>query len=536
MKKVCLILVLSVVVLSLLVVPAYAISYTDVHFSNGSGFGGGSRDDGADTVLSFKELSALCDEVNSALSRGYYTDFSGYEAKLYQIVGSEYSYYIIKAEYSGATCTLYNSADQLVRTAYVTNSHDYYDYLADIIDALDAVQTAIGTVSSYVNSISGKLDTIATSVSNIVQTNSRLANLERITGNIYMQLIDDEESPLLLRLDAIKNAIENITISADNLTIEAYDDTLVLGNLASIKSNVSTAASYTGQLFNLTYNTLTPFIAGITNKLNRLDQLSASGDEVPSTLYDYISMVMVPAQQNILDEVTALFSTVKLIRSYSSSILSKVNSIAQNSTNSMNYLFNISTSIGKGNEDENIITLLKPISKITNYDDTSVIAAVNAVESTLSNLSITSEVNTDLTPVIASIGAVGLNVEALNTYFNTDLNANLGSLVDKLDVVIEGSSESLENRINVVIDQENNAYNIFYVTGEDGETQSVTEFAGDLTEASGRLLSLLYRLVFADALSGVDGDLDAFENFYSDTGDSAAGTQSVMEGAVNVWQ
>ena len=129
---------------------------------------------------------------------------------------------------------------------------------------------------------------------------------------------------------------------------------------------------------------------------------------------------------------------------------------------------------------------------------------------------------TDLTPVITSVDAVGLNIENLNANFN----ANIGSLLDKLDIVIEGTSESVENRINVTIDASNDAYNVFYITGEDGETQSVTEFTGDLTKASGRLLSLLYRLVFADTLSGVDGDLDGFEDFFTSQGDDTA-TQSM---------
>lgn len=141
-------------------------------------------------------------------------------------------------------------------------------------------------------------------------------------------------------------------------------------------------------------------------------------------------------------------------------------------------------------------------------------------------------VNTDLSPVITSIDAVGLNIEDLNANFNT----NIGSLLDKLDIVIEGSSESLENRINVTIDASNDAHNVFYVTGEDGEEQSVTEFTGDLTKASGRLLSLLYRLVFSDALSTVDGDLDGFEDFFTSQGDDTA-TQSMesLSEEENVW-
>lgn len=145
-------------------------------------------------------------------------------------------------------------------------------------------------------------------------------------------------------------------------------------------------------------------------------------------------------------------------------------------------------------------------------------AQLNEINTTLSNLSFSDEVNTDLTPVITSVDAVGLNIESLNANFNT----NIGSLLDKLDIVIEGSSESLEERINVTIDASNEAYNVFYITGEDGETQSVTEFTGDLTSASGRLLSLLYRLVFADTLSGVDDDLDGFEDFFTSQGDDTA--------------
>ena len=159
-------------------------------------------------------------------------------------------------------------------------------------------------------------------------------------------------------------------------------------------------------------------------------------------------------------------------------------------------------------------------------------AQLNEINTTLSNLSFSGEVNTDLTPVITSVDAVGLNIESLNANFNT----NIGSLLDKLDIVIEGSSESLEERINVTIDASNEAYNVFYITGEDGETQSVTEFTGDLTSASGRLLSLLYRLVFADTLSGVDDDLDGFEDFFTSQGDDTA-TQS-MESSYeeeNVW-
>lgn len=161
----------------------------------------------------------------------------------------------------------------------------------------------------------------------------------------------------------------------------------------------------------------------------------------------------------------------------------------------------------------------------TKMEDITVTASGDVV---LNSKDYTEQLNT----LITSVNAVGLNSSDLNANLNTHFDA----LIDKLDVMIGESSESLENRINVTIDVSNDAYNVFYVTGEDGEEQSVTEFTGDLTKASGRLLSLLYRLVFSDALSTVDGDLDGFEDFFTSQGDDIA-TQSMESPSEeeNVW-
>ena len=100
------------------------------------------------------------------------------------------------------------------------------------------------------------------------------------------------------------------------------------------------------------------------------------------------------------------------------------------------------------------------------------------------------------------------------TNFQTWLDGKFGLFVDKLQVVVDNSTSTVENTV-INITQDNDAFNVFYIEDKDGNTQSVTEFAGDLTGASGKLLSLLYRLVFADALGGVDDDLDGFEDFFT---------------------
>lgn len=124
------------------------------------------------------------------------------------------------------------------------------------------------------------------------------------------------------------------------------------------------------------------------------------------------------------------------------------------------------------------------------------------------------------------------------TNFQTWLDGKFGLFVDKLQVVVDNSTSTVENTV-INITQDNDAFNVFYIEDKDGNTQSVTEFAGDLTGASGKLLSLLYRLVFADALGGVDDDLDGFEDFFtSQEPVTDTATQSVddtVNEVMNVW-
>ena len=130
------------------------------------------------------------------------------------------------------------------------------------------------------------------------------------------------------------------------------------------------------------------------------------------------------------------------------------------------------------------------------------------------------------------------NILAWLTNFQTWLDGKFGLFVDKLQVVVDNSTSTVENTV-INITQDNDAFNVFYIEDKDGNTQSVTEFAGELTGASGKLLSLLYRLVFADALGGVDDDLDGFEDFFtSQEPVTDTATQSVddtVNEVMNVW-
>lgn len=118
----------------------------------------------------------------------------------------------------------------------------------------------------------------------------------------------------------------------------------------------------------------------------------------------------------------------------------------------------------------------------------------------------------DLSPVINSINTL-----------NTDFSANLDSLVDKFQVVIDNSQSSVDNVTSIVIDKSNNAFNVFYLTGEDGTDHSIGEVTGNTLSASGKLLNFLYKLCVEGSLSNVDKSISGLNDFYFDNGAALEG-------------
>lgn len=113
---------------------------------------------------------------------------------------------------------------------------------------------------------------------------------------------------------------------------------------------------------------------------------------------------------------------------------------------------------------------------------------------------------TQLTAVVEKLDALA-NKSAVDL---TTIESTLSTISDKLD----NTASDVNNTI-INITNDNDYFSVFYITDGDGNTRSVTDFAGALTGASGKLLSLLYRLVFADALGSVDGDLGNMEDFFT---------------------
>ena len=144
-------------------------------------------------------------------------------------------------------------------------------------------------------------------------------------------------------------------------------------------------------------------------------------------------------------------------------------------------------------------SMLSAIDAIPAYDDAAVIAAIQSIPAPI-------DYTSQLTAVVEKLDALA-NKSAVDL---TTIESTLSTISDKLD----NTASDVNNTI-INITNDNDYFSVFYITDGDGNTRSVTDFAGALTGASGKLLSLLYRLVFADALGSVDGDLGNMEDFFT---------------------
>ena len=134
--------------------------------------------------------------------------------------------------------------------------------------------------------------------------------------------------------------------------------------------------------------------------------------------------------------------------------------------------------------------IINAINGIPTFDDTAVVGAITKLENALSKPS--AAVTADLTEVTT-----------------------------RLDKLIENSASKVEN-VTVNITEDNDAFNVFYVTTDGGNKKPVGEVAGDTLSASGKLLNFLYKLCFEGALSKAGESIDTMSSFYFDTG---AGTE-----------
>ena len=506
-----------------------------------SGFGGGSRGDGwgsggfstgsTSTEVSYDALSSLALELNDRLASGefgdvlkevscnigVYSTVSGRDkyAIFYHYQASNYWY----CNASGGLVYAYKDIDRISDLlggnnggiAYFLNRMEYV-LTGSLLTAVNSINTATNSLLTTCNTISTKLDTLTSVISNgkvLVDNSDVVSAIQSIPAFDDAELLSGL-SALGATATRIADAIDynfgqysgtHTFPSLDKRQFYVYGDKAelfedILGNVLYSSSERLSTFSYTRDYDGMTR---TLYVRALpTSAQYTLELLSDTRPTAPITIskIEYRTLLgNTRYRDSIVYPVAWRYSSVanKYYASTGFNVYYKddpeqypVSTSASAFENPYVYGFDS-----------------KPVdvvfsSRFTAFQQLENTRLINA----LSGRDYTSQ----LTAVAEKLDALA-NKSAVDL---TTIESTLSTISDKLD----NTASDVNNTI-INITNDNDYFSVFYITDGDGNTRSVTDFAGALTGASGKLLSLLYRLVFADALGSVDGDLGNMEDFFT---------------------
>ena len=506
-----------------------------------SGFGGGSRGDGwgsggfstgtTSTEVSYDALSSLALGLNDRLASGefgdvlkevscnigVYSTVSGRDkyAIFYHYQASNYWY----CNASGGLVYAYKDIDRISDLlggnnggiAYFLNRMEYV-LTGSLLTAVNSINTATNSLLTTCNAISAKLDTLTSVISNgkvLVDNSDVVSAIQSIPAFDDAELLSGL-SALGATATRIADAIDynfgqysgtHTFPSLDKRQFYVYGDKAelfedILGNVLYSSSERLSTFSYTRDYDGMTrtlYVRALPTLAQYT-----LELLSDTRPTAPIT----ISKI---EYRTLLGGIRYRDSIVYPVAWKYSSVANKYYAVT-----GFNVYYKddpeqypVSTSASAFENPYVYGFDSKPVdvvfsSRFTAFQQLENTRLINA----LSGRDYTSQ----LTAVAEKLDALA-NKSAVDL---TTIESTLSTISDKLD----NTASDVNNTI-INITNDNDYFSVFYITDGDGNTQSVTDFAGALTGASGKLLSLLYRLVFADALGSVDGDLGNMEDFFT---------------------
>ena len=506
-----------------------------------SGFGGGSRGDGwgsggfstgsTSTEVSYDALSSLALELNDRLASGefgdvlkevscnigVYSTVSGRDkyAIFYHYQASNYWY----RNASGGLVYAYKDIDRISDLlggnnggiAYFLNRMEYV-LTGSLLTAVNSINTATNSLLTTCNTISTKLDTLTSVISNgkvLVDNSDVVSAIQSIPAFDDAELLSGL-SALGATATRIADAIDynfgqysgtHTFPSLDKRQFYVYGDKAELfeeisGQVLYSSSERLSTFSYTrdyGGMTRTLYVRVLPTLAQYT-----LELLSDTRPTAPIT----ISKI---EYRTLLGGIRYRDSIVYPVAWKYSSVANKYYAVT-----GFNVYYKddpeqypVSTSASAFENPYVYGFDSKPVdvvfsSRFTAFQQLENTRLINALSGR--------DYTTQLTAVVEKLDALA-NKPAVDL---TTIESTLSTISDKLD----NTASDVNNTI-INITNDNDYFSVFYITDGDGNTRSVTDFAGALTGASGKLLSLLYRLVFADALGSVDGDLGNMEDFFT---------------------
>lgn len=506
-----------------------------------SGFGGGSRGDGwgsggfstgtTSTEVSYDALSSLALELNDRLASGefgdvlkevscnigVYSTVSGRDkyAIFYHYQASNYWY----RNASGGLVYAYKDIDRISDLlggnnggiAYFLNRMEYV-LTGSLLTAVNSINTATNSLLTSCNTISTKLDTLTSVISN---------------GKV---LVDNSD---------VVSAIQSIP---------AFDDTELLSGLSALgatATRITDAIDYNFGQYSGTHT----FPSLDKRQFYVYGDKAELFEDIPGkVLYSSSEMLSTFSYTRDYDGMTRTLyvRAYPTYAQYSLELLSDTCPTAPITISKIEYRTLLG---GKRYRDSIVYPVAWKYSSVANkyyavtgfnvyYKDDPEQYPVSTSASAFENPYVYGFDSKPVDVVFSSRFTAFQQLEntrLINALSGRDYTSQLTAVVEKLDALANKSAVDLttiENTLSTISDKldntasdvnntiinitkDNDYFSVFYITDGDGNTQSVTDFAGALTGASGKLLSLLYRLVFADALGSVDGDLGNMEDFFT---------------------
>ena len=457
-----------------------------------------------------------------------------------------------------------------VRITGKYETYDSFTQTADIISGigrtealLSSINTAVQNIKSYTSSIKTTTSTIST---NVGKVNTALTSVIK-DGKFK---VDNSDIVTALaemdNLPGIKTAVEGINIALTSVIADGQvkvDNSAVVAALAklpNIDTSVASIKSYTSSI-KTTTSTISTNVGKVNTALTSVikdGKLKVDNSDIVTALAELDNLPGIKtAVEGINIALTSVIADgqVKVDNSAVVAALAKLPNIDTSVTSIESYTSSIktttstiSTNVGKVNtaltsvikdgklkvDNSDIVTALGKLDKLAELP--TIKTAVDGVNTTIASVISEGRLKVDNSPVVTWLETINTTLTTNGGHSSTvdlsTIETTLSKICDKLDDAAVNVNNTVVNITN-----DNDKFNVFYITDVNGETQPITEFAGDLTGASGKLLSLLYRLVFADALGGVDDDFSGFEDFFTSQEPVTAtqGVDDTVNEVTDVW-
>lgn len=408
---------------------------------------------------------------------------------------------------------------------------DSHRIIREWLDEWDAyftnINTKVDSISSNISSIPTRLESMHDSILDISDVltgddfevmlldigdiSANLSQVKILLAQIYEQLISASTPGSLAanvaQMVTLLEGMQDLTISGD-LTIDSVemDTTALEEKLDAINTTLTSGLFYNNK-------PISQFLYFISNNITTLTTFfsQAGGHQTLVRLYQQLDV-------NSANTLAANISTMLTNQTEILTLMQEQEAVEIDTTAIVTAINNLESN------QQAILTRLGE-RLLVSSTDLKVITAINNFEANMENLltgkigEVRFTVGDYISYTFSLIESMHREVDQINSGLDyqinelVELNASVENLAETLS---EMNETTVENITNITINEDNDAYEVFYITDEDGNKESIADLGGDMLIAGGKLLNFFFKVAFDGAIESVDSTIDGMTEFYLD--------------------